>query len=235
MKKDYREVEKYFEKYSPNEYRTVELLNSKMLKFYPEFVNVGVSFRGQPVENRFNTFDCKLVWINPNDSKEIILAIGELEYGATLMRYNKPWKNWNYEFPVDFWYCVSLLSRKKYDENFQFFLKVSPSYKSAFVIDTRNNFVSKNQDKEYDMLNDSTNEQFDTNKGRIPLSWDTVRKNQVEFEHKKNKNGRDVVKIKKDGNICMMEYEYWDEILAFFAYKFFPEELKTELKKERRT
>jgi hypothetical protein len=231
-KKNYKEVEREFQENAPNEYRTVKIVNKMMLKYYPEFINLGVIFRGQPYENRFDKFDCKLVWIK--DGKEIILALGELEYGKDQNRYDEPWKNWNRAFPVDFWYCVSLLSRKKYDNNFQFFLKVSPTFKSAFVFDTRNNFVSENKDDEYEMPNDSINEQYDTNKWRIAFNWDTVRKHQIEFEHKRD-SGKDVVKIKKDGNICLMEYEYWNEIIAFFAYKFFPEELKAELKKQKRT
>jgi len=233
MEKDYKAVGEHFKKYCEAEYHTIDLLNEKMLKCYPEFVDTGVSFFGKKIEDQYNRFDCRLIFTKPN-GKKVIIVRGELEYGADQMRHDEAWRNWDYEFPVNYWYCVSLLSRKKYDENFQFFLRVSPSFKSAYVIDTRNNFVSKNQDKEYDMLHDSTNEQFDTNKGRIPLSWETVRKNQMEFDHNRS-TGKDVVKIKNDGNICMMENEYWNEIIAFFAYKFFPEKLKALIKKQKRT
>ncbi|MFA5366526.1 MAG: hypothetical protein WC333_01190 [Dehalococcoidia bacterium] len=223
--KDYEAVNEYFEKYSPKEYETVRVLNLMMKRYYPNFVSAGVSFRGQPPENRFDRFDCKLIWINEKN-EEILLALGELEYGADQMRFDEDWKNWNNAFPVNHWYCVSLLSRKKYDENFVFFLKVSPSFKSAFVVDTRNDFVSKNMDKEYEMPRDSTNDRFPTNKMRKHFNWETVRKNQMIFKRVTNKNGNIDITIEKDGNFCLMEYEYWYEIIAFFAYKYFPDELK---------
>jgi hypothetical protein len=227
--KDYNAVNEYFKKYSPKEYQTVRVLNLMTKKHYPNFVSAGISFRGQPPENRFDRFDCKLIWTNEKN-EEILLALGELEYGADQMRHNEAWRNWDNAFPIDHWHCVSLLSRKKYDENFVFFLKVSPSFKSAFVVDTRDDFVSKNMDSEYEMPRDSTNDRFRTNKWRKAFNWDTVRKNQMVFKYVKNKDGKDVTKVEKDGNFCLMEYEYWNEVIAFFAYKYFPNELKIKLK-----
>ena len=221
-KKNYAEVNKHHEKYQPEEHLIVSYLNRAMLTHYPAFVRAGVVFRVQSKENQFAKFDCQLIWINA-ERGVTILATGELEFGADQMRFDDDTRNWEYEFPKWAWGCLSLLMRKKYGENFQFFLKVSPSYSSAFVVDTRNDFVGTTRDAEEEMERDSTNDQFDTNKWRYAFNWDTVDKHK--FTCKDNK-------IVDRGNICLMEWDRWKDIIVFFSSKFFPEELKKEIRKQ---
>jgi hypothetical protein len=191
---------------------------------------LNVFFRSNKKEDCFKTNDCQLIWIKPN-GEEMIIGKGELEYGADQNRYEEEEKNWDDTFPVEHWYCLSLLSRKNYDENFQFFLKVSPTYKSAFVVDTRDDFVSKNKDGEYPMKRDSTNEKFATNKMRTAFYWDTVYENLMKFYYKTNTKNKKIVKVAKNGNFCLMVHNNWNEIIAFFAHRYFPEELKQLIKK----
>lgn len=228
--KNYVEVGKYAKKYIPTEHKVVNILNSEIFKYYPIFSKLNVFFRSHKKEDQYKTFDCELIWIKPN-GEETIIAKGELEYGADQNRHDDDERNWDNAFPREHWYCLSLLSRKKYDKNFEFFLKVSPTYKSAFVVDTRDDFVLKNKDAEYPMKRDSTNERFTTNNMRTAFNWDTVDNNKMLFEYKINTINKKIIKVKKNANFCLMEYEYWNEIIAFFAHRYFPEELKTLIKK----
>jgi len=125
------------------------------------------------------------------------------------------------------WEYLSLLKRKNYDENFECFFKVSSTYHSAFAIDTRESFVSKNKDFDGEMKKDSTNDKFNTNRGRIGFLWETVDKNSFSCIREKNMGN---LKIIKNGNICVMEDNLWKEIIAFFANKYFTDELKKEIR-----
>jgi len=229
--KDYASVGRYYNKYQPEEHLTIGKLNATLFQFYPEFVRAGVFFRIQSVsdenttDNQYKKFDCQLVWITP-ERNEKILAIGELEYGADQMKkeLREKMSEWNNKFPKNRWYCISLLERKKYDENFHFFLKVSPTRNSAFIIDTRDNFVTKNMTNNYNMENDSTNEKFNTDKGRYEFNWECVDKNTMLFK----KEG-DLLKVAENGNICLIEDDYWKKLHRFLAHKFFPKELVEEI------
>ena len=226
-KKNYDEVDKYYEKYHPEEQVTVDHLNSKMDKYYPEFGLAGVKFILHPEEDKFKKYDCELIWTNQVTMAIVVLAKIELEFGADQARHKEPIKNWDYNIPRVHWEYLSLLKRKNYDENFECFFKVSSTYHSAFAIDTRESFVSKNKDFDGEMKKDSTNDKFNTNRGRIGFLWETVDKNSFSCIREKNMGN---LKIIKNGNICVMEDNLWKEIIAFFANKYFTDELKKEIR-----
>jgi hypothetical protein len=221
--KDYRAIDEHYGKYNPEEHLAVFKLNTTMCQYYPAFVRAGVSYRVQAEVGQYGKFDIELVWL-PQDRDKITLAKGEFEYGADQMRFDDESRNWDYAFPRSSWNCVSLLTRKEYGKNFQFFIKVSPEYHSAFVIDTRNDFVEKYNNGKREMPRDSTNDKFPTNKWRYVLNWGTVDNNLFIFKDKT---------IIKNGNVLLMEDDQWNKIHEFFCVRYFPKELNQEIKKQK--
>lgn len=216
--KDFDGVKKNYNKFQPEEHLTVNYLNKTM----PDaVVRSGVRFRIQSGGNQFKRNDCVLEWVN-QERKPILLARGELEYAADQNKSDSYWQNWDYEIPrLQMRLGLSLLMRKNYDDNFGFFLRMSPTRHSAYIVDTRNNFVSKTKDAETELVNDSINKQFENTKSIYAFDWTTVDKNSFLFENKK---------LIQNGNFCLIEDDQWKLAHTFFYERYFPLELKNEIK-----
>jgi len=223
MDKDYKAVNKHYEKCQAEEFVICHVLNTHMFNLHSHWIRAGLSFRVNGNKNQYGKYDIILTYTSL-ERNETIIARGEFEFGLDQNRHDNLNKNWDYEFPETHWDCLSLMTRKIYDVNFEFFLKVSPTYNSAFIIDTRNNFVGKTSDVKEDLENDSTNEKFETDTCRYKLLWKTVNNNLFKYESQNLIN---------DGNICLIENNVWNNLFAFIYIKYFNEEIKKAIKREK--
>jgi hypothetical protein len=125
----------------------------------------------------------------------------EYEYGAKQ-------NDWDFEIPRTSWQALNMLTRKKYGENFPLFIKSSPTFRSFFAIDCRNNFVQENSVIEILKYNLD----FETDNEFYRIYWDNVDKNKCVV-------GEKFV----DKNICLVEDDNWVVFYRFLWNRFLKE------------
>jgi len=159
--KDYERVNELYQTVQYTEFLTVYNLN----RYLPyAWICAGLVFEIRP-SKQYGKFDAMLCWIKPNRDKRIIVKI-ELEFGKNQV-------NWDTDIPrTDWWRGISLMKRKHYDVC-DLFIKISPTYNSAILVDTRNDFIQKNSVSGITQHNLG----FVTNDQCYELTWDTVEKN----------------------------------------------------------
>jgi hypothetical protein len=156
------------------------------------------------VGNQYDTHDIVLVRILPNRVKEIIIRI-EFEIGDKQLE----WDNELPKFPI--WQAINLVTRKKYGENFELFIKASLTLNSLFAIDCRDNFVQNLVGKNPETLKHSLG--FETNDEFYRIYWDDVDKHKyIDIPEKK---------ILKNNNICISENDPKWKIFYSFIWRRF--------------
>lgn len=197
--KNYREVNKYYNDNQEYEFLMCFYLNKNLPQ---KMVKTGFSFEVQ-TDGKYNKHDINLIKINPNrDEKEVVARI-EYEYAATQ-------DCWDFELPRDKWSALNLITRKDYDNNFDIFLKSSPTFNSFFAIDCRNKFISGNFSNIEKIENHSLS--FETNDDFYRIYWDDVSKHEylIDKTNKKLKNG----------NICIIEHSDYSHFYRFLWTRF---------------
>ena len=200
--KDFNNIDKYYNEIQETEFIICKLLNSKSIgnNIFNEYffeINTG---------DQYAHHDLELIKITP-DRQRIVKARIEFEY-AEKQKY------WDYSLPRTYWHGINLLTRKKYGENFDIFLKVSPTYNSVFAIDCRNDFIKKNFINS--IATNNSNMDMKTNEEKYEILWDDIDKYLFKT---RIINGK--TKIVQNGNICLVENDNnWLLLYRFIYYRF---------------
>ena len=208
--KDHEKVNEWYGKVQHTEFQMVHNLNLRP----SAWISAGLVFEIRP-SKQYGQFDAILCWIKENRDKKIILKI-ELEYG-------KNQEDWDSDIPkAKWWRGISLVKRKHYDVC-QLFVKMSPTYNSIILVDTRDNFVQNNSVSGITQHNLG----FITNSYCHEFTWETVEKNKFIIA-----GGS----IYQDGNIFLVEkgvstlVEERKKMYEFISHRFFPDFLKDLIK-----
>lgn len=197
--KDYKAVGKYYDEKQETEFIMCHYLNQNMplsLKRNGYFFEVNIG-------NQYDTHDIILVRILPNREKKILIRI-EFEFGANQ-------DLWNLEIPRYKWEALNLMTRKKYGENFDLFIKSSLTFNSIFAIDCRNNFVQKLVGDNPEITPHSLT--FETDDEVYRLYWKYVDDNlYVDDKEKRTLN---------NNNICISENDPQWKIFYSFLWRRF--------------
>jgi len=202
--KDYNEISKLYNSVQKTEFVICKLLNSKTIgkKIFNDY------FFEIQTNDKYAHHDLELVKITP-DRKRIIISKIEYEY-AELQN------EWESELPRNIWHGINLMTRKKYGENFDLFIKSSKTYNSLFIIDCRNNFIQNNF-SDYIRENNSKRG-FITNEEKYEINWSILDKHLFKI---KEKPGNQKYKITNNGNICLIENDPNWKLLYLFLYHRF--------------
>jgi hypothetical protein len=212
--KEYEKVNELYQNVQHTEFLTVYNLNRSMPYAW---ICAGLIFEIR-ASHQYGHFDAMLCWIKENREKKIIIKI-ELEYGKNQDKWN-----WNTDLPsrTDWHRGISLLTRKDYD-GCQLFVKMSPTYNSIILVDTRNKFVDNNTTIDTTPLTIG----METDKECHIFNWDTVDKNKVITMG----NG-----IIQDGNIFLLEMgnstlvEERRKMYEFVDRKYFTDSIRNKIK-----
>ena len=207
---DYEKVDELYQNVQHTEFQMVHNLN---LRPYA-WICAGLVFEIR-ASHLHGQFDAMLCWIKKNREKKVILKI-ELEYG-------KNQEDWDSDIPkAKWWRGISLVKRKHYDVC-DLFVKMSPTYNSIILVDTRDGFVLNNSVSGITQHNLG----FTTNNQCHELTWETVDKNKFIIA-----GGS----IYQDGNIFLVEkgastlVEERKKMYEFISHRFFPDFLKDLIK-----
>lgn len=203
MNKDYNAVDKLYKNLNQSEFIIVNKLNSNMPNI---FIRKGFLFEIN-IESQYAKNDINFVHISPDRKKETIVRV-EFEYGEKQ-------EEWLDEFPKHYWNRgLSLVSRKKYGETFDLFIKSSLSFESFFAIDCKNNFIKT-------MFGDTEqkvahNLGFSTNSDFFNINWNEVDKCNYSIEN-------------TTGEICIVEKSNYKKFYGFLYHKFLNKKYKNLL------
>lgn len=202
MEKDYKAVDELYNEIQSTEHRYVHIAN----QYRPNiWINNGFIFEINHT-GKFAKHDINLVHISANRVKSVIARI-EFEYG-------KNQHDWDYEIPwkeevKGNWTAINLMFRKKYGENFDVFVKASPTYRSFFLIDCRDDFVKRITENQISQVNHNLG--FETNDEIYRLEYNVVQKN-IFYDNPKLK--------KWGGDICVSEDNEYN-VNYIRMYKFY--------------
>lgn len=210
MNKDHKAIGELYSITQKTEFMMCHLLNKRMPT---SLVERGVFFEMQ-TDNQYNKNDIVLIKISPERQKKLICKV-EFEYGITQ-------ENWDFLLP-DFpfnpdsptsvdspkWNGLNLMERKQYGDTFSLFIKSSPTYKSFFAVDCRDNFVVKNFGDTKQETNHSLN--MVTNNTIYKIYWGDVPKHRFMVDENKKLT---------DGNLCIIEYDDWSIFYSFLWRRF---------------
>jgi hypothetical protein len=210
-KKEYDKMTENYQNVQHTEFLMVHTLNLTMPYAW---ICAGLVFEIRP-SHQYGKYDARLCWIEENREKKVIAKI-ELEFG-------KNQEDWDSDIPRDKWRRgISLLKRKDYDAS-QLFIKMSPTYNSIILVDTRDNFVQNNT------ISDKTphNMGFITHEDCYVFPWETVDKNLFIIA-----GGS----IYQDGNIFLVQkgistlVEERKKMYEFIDHKFFSDSIRNLIK-----
>ena len=200
MNKDFDKISELYEKLQKEEINIVRILNKNMPSY---LYSNGVVFEIQS-ESQFNKYDLILKIITSKRNRIFSFRI-EYEIG-----YNQ--EEWESEFDNYLQYKwhrgLSLLTRKKYNKNFDLFIKSSKTFNSLFAIDVRNDFLKqfeKNKKKIKHNLGFNTNNEF------FSINWKNVFNNKFSIKNGINKP------------IFLMENGNYKEFFQFLYIRFLKE------------
>jgi hypothetical protein len=196
-----KEFDKVNEEYDNNhvqEFIICDLLN----KLKPNKFTLHGYFFEMNTGDQHEKWDLNFIHIAKDRTKTRLAKI-EYEFG------DKQEDVWGSTFNRNIWVRgLSLLCRKKYDENFDLFLKVSPEYSSYFAVDTRNNYVTNYFEHTKDKVNHSL--PYVTDNLCYSIGWEYVDKHNFMINH-------ETKKVIRNSNICVKEN---GDYMSFFMFLF---------------
>jgi hypothetical protein len=190
--KDYEAVEEYYNETHSSEFVMCHKLNHILTIYLKE---AGYFFEIN-TEGQYAKNDINFVRVLPNRIKKLIARV-EFEYG-------KNQRGWNYEIPWEHWNALNLVTRKKYGENFDLFIKSSPTYNSIFAIDCRDGFIQNIFPTIYKDQNHNLD--FETDDDMYKIMREDV------FRHLYNSVN--------NKNICIIQFDQWFEFNQFLLDRF---------------
>jgi len=196
--KDYEKISEIAEEVKETEFHFLDILNKKIS---PKFKN----FKFEINEDKYGNKDYFLLY----NGKRVLNV--EYENGITQ-------NLWDNEFSDNlrwFWhYGLNLVVRKKYNKNFQLFIKSSPTYNSWFAIDTTNHFI-KNYEHTKKQLPKTSLRTGRRDNWVYSINWDEVGKHEFIVEKKENR-----INVIKNDRICLIENNDFRKFNAFFYVRF---------------
>ena len=199
MIKDQIAIREYYKTTQKTEFRMCHFLNKNMPL---ALVDLGYFFEIE-ANTQYTKNDIVLVQYPPDRAERNIIVKVEYECGMNQTE-------WDFELPRFKWQALNLMTRKKYGETFELFIKSSRTFNSFFAIDCREGFVQKNFGGDTEDINH--NLEFETNKKAYRIYWHELPKHQY-IDDKSNKK-------LVNANICIIEDNLWSSFYGFLWRRF---------------